>query len=156
MNTQTSFISDSTATKKVAHYWSQSAKAVHIMEAAYKAKQQPQVWGCEQPEVTPQCKALVPYEAPVKPSMLQGVVEWVKPLLMPALVTILLLTVRVVVASVIWLVTEPRAFLDRHHETILNAVGVTAYHLGKVAFYVYGSVRLVCFWIHCWIVLSRA
>jgi hypothetical protein len=156
MKTSNAFIQDSTDTKAVARYWGQSAKVVHAIEAAYKAKATPKVWGCEQPEVTPQCKALVPYQAPVKPSMLQGVVEWVKPLLMPALVTILLLTVRVLVAAIIWVLTEPRAFANKHHQAICEWVGVAAYQVGRLAFYVYGSVRLVCFWIHCWIVLSRA
>jgi hypothetical protein len=157
MDSQTVFISDSEPTaKKGPRCWGQAKKVVSAVEAAYKARQASQVWGCEQPDVKAPCTALVPYQAPTQPNLLQAVVEWVRPRIGPALVTVALLTLRLVVAALIWLLTEPRSFLDRHHQSICTGVGVTAYYLGRAAFYVYGACRLVWFWAECWLVLARA
>lgn len=157
MTNQTAFISDfETVIKKVPHCWSQSKKVVSAIEAAYKAQQPTQVWGCEQPEIKPQCTALVPYQAPVKPNMMQAAMEWVKPRLKPALVTVALLALRMMVAALIWIMTEPRAFLDKHHLAICNGLGVAAYQVGRVAFHVYSFIRFAFVTVKCWIVLAKA
>jgi hypothetical protein len=156
MDAQT-FISDSTDTqKKRSHCWGQAKRVVSAIEAAYKAKQATQVWGCEQPDIEPPCTALVPYQAQIKPNLLQAVVEWVRPRVKPTLVTMALFALRVIVATAIWLLTEPRAFLDRHHPAICTGVGVTAYHLGRAAFHAYNAGRLARVTVNCWWILARA